>query len=52
MEAMKIPEAVRTPRFRGGGEVEWVERAVPRPGPGEVLLRVRANAACGSDRPM
>lgn len=29
--------------------VEVVERAVPEPGPGEVVVRVRAVALCGSD---
>lgn len=35
-------------RFTGGGAVAW--REVPVPGPGQLLLAVRANALCGSDR--
>jgi threonine dehydrogenase-like Zn-dependent dehydrogenase len=38
------------PRFIGNGQIEFAERSVPSPGPGELLLRVRANAICGSDR--
>lgn len=44
--------AIRSPLFRGGGRIDFVTSPVPEPGPGEVLLRVRANAACGSDRPL
>jgi threonine dehydrogenase-like Zn-dependent dehydrogenase len=33
----------------GGGQVEVVDRADPEPGPGEVLVRVRASALCRSD---
>lgn len=40
---------VAVPRFTGGGRVEWARRDVPEPGPGELLLRVRANALCGTD---
>jgi threonine dehydrogenase-like Zn-dependent dehydrogenase len=38
------------PRFLGRGKIEFVERPVPAPGPGQLLLRVRANAICGTDR--
>lgn len=38
------------PHFLGGGRIGWHERAVPEAGPGELLLRVRANALCGTDR--
>ncbi len=47
-----IPATVHTPRFHGSGRIELTEVSLPEPGPGEVLLRVRANAACGSDRPL
>jgi propanol-preferring alcohol dehydrogenase len=33
----------------GDRQVEVVERAVPQPGPGEVLVRTRASAICRSD---
>lgn len=38
------------PDFRGAGEITFAEREVPEPGPGQLLLRVRANAVCGTDR--
>lgn len=40
----------RVPRFLGGGRIGWHERPVPNPGPGELLIRARANAICGTDR--
>jgi threonine 3-dehydrogenase len=47
----RIPTTAPAPRFLGGGRLGTWERDVPRPGPGEVLVAVRANAICGSDRP-
>jgi threonine dehydrogenase-like Zn-dependent dehydrogenase len=38
------------PRFAGGGRIETTRRPVPAPGPGELLVAVRANAICGSER--
>ncbi len=38
------------PRFLGAGEIDFVERPVPEPGPGQLLVRTRANALCGSER--
>jgi threonine dehydrogenase-like Zn-dependent dehydrogenase len=38
------------PRFLGGGRVGRWERPVPDPGHGELLIEVRANAVCGTDR--
>jgi threonine dehydrogenase-like Zn-dependent dehydrogenase len=35
--------------FPGNGTVVVVDRDVPRPGPGEVLVRTRASAICRSD---
>jgi len=45
-----IPSHCRVPRFAGNKEIIFEENAVPDPGPGELLLRVRANALCGSER--
>lgn len=42
--------ATLAPHFLGNGLIEFTERKVPSPGAGELLLRVRANAICGSDR--
>jgi threonine 3-dehydrogenase len=41
---------VRAPHFRGGGRIEFEERRIPDPASGQLLLRVRANAICGTDR--
>ena len=38
------------PRFLGAGEICFAERPVPTPGRGQLLVRVRANALCGSER--
>jgi threonine dehydrogenase-like Zn-dependent dehydrogenase len=45
-----VPETMRVPVFRGDGKIGWGERPVPEPGPGQLLLRVKANALCGSER--
>jgi threonine 3-dehydrogenase len=45
-----IPTKARAPRFLGSGRFSFEDRPVPAPGPGELLLRVRANAICGTDR--
>jgi 2-desacetyl-2-hydroxyethyl bacteriochlorophyllide A dehydrogenase len=41
---------MRTAVFHGVGRLEIVERATPRPGPGQVLLQVAACGICGTDR--
>jgi threonine 3-dehydrogenase len=41
---------MRIPKFVGQGRVEWGEREIPVPGPGQLLLQVKANALCGSER--
>jgi len=35
--------------WRGTNDIEIIERPVPKPGPGEVLIRVRAAGICGTD---
>jgi threonine dehydrogenase-like Zn-dependent dehydrogenase len=47
---VEIPDRAPAPRFTGRGQIDAWEREVPRPGPGELLLAIRANAICGSDR--
>jgi threonine 3-dehydrogenase len=47
---VEIPNRALAPRFIGGRRIDVWEREVPRPGPGELLLAVRANAICGTDR--
>jgi threonine 3-dehydrogenase len=38
------------PKFVGKGKIEWGEKPIPEPGPGQLLIQVKANALCGSDR--
>jgi threonine dehydrogenase-like Zn-dependent dehydrogenase len=38
------------PRFLGQGKIEFAEHPIPSPGARQLLLRVRANAICGTDR--
>jgi propanol-preferring alcohol dehydrogenase len=45
-----MPATVMAPRFHGGGAITFEERPVPEPGPGQLLVRVAANAICGTDR--
>ena len=45
-----IPEVMTVPKFEGGGIISFHEKAVPVPGPGQLLLQVGANALCGSER--
>ena len=40
----------RVPAFLGDGRIGWRERPVPDPADGQLLVRVRANALCGTDR--
>jgi threonine 3-dehydrogenase len=47
---MTMPHSMAAPHFRGAGLIEFDERPVPEPGPGQLLLRVLANAICGTDR--
>ena len=45
-----IPEVMTVPKFEGEGIISFYEKAVPVPGPGQLLLQVGANALCGSER--
>lgn len=45
-----IARTQSVPYFAGNGRIAWRDRPVPEPGPGELLIRIRANALCGSDR--
>ena len=45
----EIPTSMRASVLVRQGEVEMQERPVPRPGAGEVLVRVRSVGVCGSD---
>ncbi len=38
------------PQFTGQGHIQFGEKPVPEPGPEQVLIQVKANALCGSER--
>ena len=45
-----IPETMSVPHFVGDGQINTITKPVPDPGPGQLLIRVEANALCGSER--
>ncbi|UVI30455.1 zinc-dependent alcohol dehydrogenase family protein [Paenibacillus spongiae] len=45
-----IPQTMPIPLFVGQGKIEYGEKPVPVPGKGQLLIQVKANALCGSDR--
>lgn len=45
-----IPQVMRVPHFIGGGKITTIEKPVPQPAAGQLLLQVKANALCGSER--
>lgn len=45
-----MTESALAPRFLGSGKIVFEDRPVPVPGQGQLLLRVAANAICGTDR--
>lgn len=46
-----LPSTMIVPHFLGGGRIGTIEKTVPQPGPGQLLIQVHANALCGSERP-
>jgi threonine 3-dehydrogenase len=45
-----IPASCRVPVFSRNKKIHFTEKPVPEPGPGELLVQVRAKALCGSER--
>ncbi|MCX6050124.1 MAG: alcohol dehydrogenase catalytic domain-containing protein [Chloroflexi bacterium] len=41
---------MRAPHFTGGGVIKLIDKPNPQPGAGQLLLQVKANALCGSER--
>ena len=50
MSSGTIPAEMLVPSFLGNGEIGFVTKPVPEPGSGQLLIQVRANALCGSER--
>ncbi|WP_235561116.1 alcohol dehydrogenase catalytic domain-containing protein [Bacillus sp. FJAT-28004] len=48
--SIMIPDVMTIPRFLGDGKIDYIEKQVPTPGAGQLLLQVKANALCGSER--
>ncbi len=47
---MPLPTTMPVPQFAGGGRITFGEKPMPTPGPGRLLIQVKANALCGSER--
>ena len=47
---MTSPDTMIVPRFSGGGRIDFGEKPMPTPGQGQLLVQVKANALCGSER--
>jgi hypothetical protein len=45
-----IPLEATVPHFIGDRQISTVAKPVPQPGPGQLLIEVKANALCGSER--
>lgn len=45
-----IPSSALYPVFSGNQQIRFSEKPVPKPGPGQLLLKVNANALCGSEK--
>jgi threonine 3-dehydrogenase len=50
MTDVLIGKTMKIPLFAGHGKIEFGEKQVPIPGQGQLLIQVKANALCGSDR--
>lgn len=44
-----IPDTMRAAALFGPGDMRVVDKPVPKPGPGEILIRVAACGMCGTD---
>ncbi|NBD25649.1 zinc-dependent alcohol dehydrogenase family protein [Paenibacillus glycinis] len=49
-QVLNTPQTMTIPLFVGQGKIAYGEKPVPAPGPGQLLIEVKANALCGSDR--
>src|ERR1017187_7581631 len=46
-----IPSTYRASSFPGAKQIKIIDKPTPKPGLGQLLMRVGANALCGSERP-
>lgn len=45
-----VPPEATVPHFTGNRRIRTITKPVPKPGPGQLLIEVKANALCGSER--
>ena len=50
LDSSPIPVVMQVPVFAGEGKITFQEKPVPKPGAGQLLIQVKANALCGSER--
>ena len=50
MTGETVPAEMLVPKFLGEGEIDFVPKLVREPGRGQLLIGVKANALCGSER--
>ena len=50
MNDSMTPVVMKAPVFTGAGKIIFREKPVPQPGPAQLLIQVKANALCGSER--
>jgi L-iditol 2-dehydrogenase len=49
VEQYTVPETMRSAVLFGPRDIRVIDRPVPQPGPGEVLVKVAMCGTCGSD---
>ncbi len=49
MPLLPVPTTMRVPHFIGDGQIDFIEKSVPTPAPGQLLVQCKANALCASD---
>ncbi len=42
--------SMRSPSFVGSGTIQFIDKVMPEPGPGQLVIQIKANALCGSER--
>src|SRR5258708_3327932 len=50
MSEKTLVPTMHVPHFVGQGQIDFVDKPVSQPGSGELLIQVKANALCGSER--
>jgi len=50
MNRSSLSTGMQVPVFAGGGKINFGEKPVPNAGDGQLLIQVKANALCGSER--